>query len=64
MTLMSFFGRQHNSLLLTHKKAGIICVSTEETCSPCGDFVLIIIIFKTQNQEQEDDRQPQNHQIN
>ena len=39
----------------THKKAGIICVSTE---GPCGDFVLIIIIFKTQNREQNDDRQP------
>ena len=42
----------------THKTAGIICVSTEGTCSPCGDFVLVVIIVKTQNQEQDDDRQP------
>ena len=46
----------------THKKAGIICVSTEGTCS--GDFVLILIIFKTHNQEQDDDRQPNNDWIN
>ena len=56
------FGRQHNSSP-THKKAGIICVSTERICSLQGDFVLIIIIFKTQNQQQDDDRQPKSHWI-
>ena len=30
---------------------------------PHGDFVLIIIIFKTQNQEQDDDGQPESHWI-
>ena len=30
---------------------------------PHGDFVLINIIFKTQNQEQDDDGQPENHWI-
>ena len=50
--------------LQTHEEAGIICVSTEGTCSPHGDFVLIVIIFKTQNQEQDDDSQPENHWIN
>ena len=47
-----------------HKKAGIICVSTEGTCSPHGDFVLIVIIIKTQNQEQDDNGQLENHWIN
>ena len=35
----------------------------EGTCSPHGDCVLIIIIFKTQNQEQDNNGQPKNHWI-
>ena len=30
---------------------------------PLWRLVLIVIIFKTQNQEQDDDRQPENHWI-
>ena len=58
------FLEDNTTVLQTHEEAGIICVSTEWTCSPHGDFVLIVIIFKTQNQEQDDDSQPENRWIN
>ena len=58
------FLEDNTTVCQTHEKAGIICVSTEGTCSPHGDFLLIIIIFKTQNQEQDDDGQSKNHWIN
>ena len=52
------FLEDNTTVCQTHEKASIICVSTEGTCSPCGDFVLLVIIFKTQNQEHNVDRQP------
>ena len=55
------FLEDNTTVCHTHEKAGIICVLTEGACGPCGDFILIVIIFKMQNQVQEDDRQPQNH---
>ena len=56
-----YFWKMNTTVHQTHKKVGIICVSTEGICSPHGDFVLVIIIFKTQNQEQDDDRQPEKY---
>ena len=62
MTLMSFWKTTQQFAEPTRKLASFVFQLKGHVAH--GDFVLIIIIFKTQNQEQDDDRQPQNHWIN